>query len=430
MSGAGRRGVSDPPEAGNARRVADPYGLPTGPDAAGAGASGGLGPPDPGSGPDPNLGHGRGNGSVSGGGSAPGAGGTIGSGLAEIPDGPLVPTMPSGATAPTPRSGSAAAVPPRPGAFVPRELDHPLVAANRYRELMGASDAVRARLAESLAARQEGHDVIARRHRSAADDIRTRIGVVWGSVGGSLAPHGLGELDQVRPRRGEGPDLEAVYQRYAGDLDGLDRGRGGRPTAVTIDAAGGRRASRGSRARGVDEQPSMGQRGGKRLGAASGGLVGADGLVDPERAKKLAYRLCLEVMARSAELRAVTKGASGMSAGLVTALCCALGGALTVAARVFVAAPALPCLAAAGGVGAIAVVAATGSSAAAAVRSALLAAASAAVAVFATFGFVPIEPAGAVGSLAVLALALRFGLGFGAATGSSKPTGQGGSGRR
>ncbi|WP_243657610.1 hypothetical protein [Parafrankia sp. BMG5.11] len=410
--------------------MADPYGLPTGPDAAGAGASGGLGPPDPGSGPDPNLGHGRGNGSVSGGGSAPGAGGTIGSGLAEIPDGPLVPTMPSGATAPTPRSGSAAAVPPRPGAFVPRELDHPLVAANRYRELMGASDAVRARLAESLAARQEGHDVIARRHRSAADDIRTRIGVVWGSVGGSLAPHGLGELDQVRPRRGEGPDLEAVYQRYAGDLDGLDRGRGGRPTAVTIDAAGGRRASRGSRARGVDEQPSMGQRGGKRLGAASGGLVGADGLVDPERAKKLAYRLCLEVMARSAELRAVTKGASGMSAGLVTALCCALGGALTVAARVFVAAPALPCLAAAGGVGAIAVVAATGSSAAAAVRSALLAAAAAAVAVFATFGFVPIEPAGAVGSLAVLALALRFGLGFGAATGSSKPTGQGGSGRR
>ncbi|WP_241831614.1 hypothetical protein [Parafrankia soli] len=367
---------------------------------------------------------------MSGGGSVPGAGGTIGSGLAEIPDGPLVPTMPSGATAPTPRSGSAAAVPPRPGAFVPRELDHPLVAANRYRELMGASDAVRARLAESLAARQEGHDVIARRHRSAADDIRTRIGVVWGSVGGSLAPHGLGELDQVRPRRGEGPDLEAVYQRYAGDLDGLDRGRGGRPTAVTIDAAGGRRASRGSRARGVDEQPSMGQRGGKRLGAASGGLVGADGLVDPERAKKLAYRLCLEVMARSAELRAVTKGASGMSAGLVTALCCALGGALTVAARVFVAAPALPCLAAAGGVGAIAVVAATGSSAAAAVRSALLAAASAAVAVFATFGFVPIEPAGAIGSLAVLALALRFGLGFGAATGSSKPTGQGGSGRR
>ncbi|WP_018499992.1 hypothetical protein [Parafrankia discariae] len=393
--------------------MADPDGLSTGPGAAGAGA-------------------GRGPGGVSGG------------GLAGIPDGQLVPTAPPGATTPAPRPGSAAAVPARPGGFVPRELDHPLVAANRYRELMGASDAVRARLAESLAARQEGHDVIARRHRSAADDIRTRIGSVWGQVGGSLAQHGLGELDQVRPRKGQRPDLEAVYQRYAGDLDGLDRGRAGRPAALAIDATGGRRASRGSRARGVDERPAAGRRDEKRLGGAgssarrpgappAGRLIGADGLVDPEQAKKLAYRLCLEVMTRSAELRAVAKGAGGLSAGLVTALCCALGGALTVAARVFVAAPALPCLAAAGGVGAVAVVAATGSSAssaAAAVRSGLLAAASAAVAVFATLGFVPIEPPGAIASLAVLALALRFGLGFGSGTGSSKPAGQGGSGRR
>lgn len=396
--------------------------------------------------------------------SDPRAGESSGAGLAELPGGPVTSgpvssgpmatgsmvtgSMTAGSLAAGPAQGQAGAYGPPAGAFGAAE--HPMVAANRYRELMGTSDAMQAQLAERLSARQESADVAARRHRAAAEDIRSRVATVWSQVGGALAPHGLDGLDQLRPRDGGEPDVEAVYQRYAGDLDGLNRGRVGR-SAVALpgetgrggkrsngpdlpDPGSGRKVlSRQGSGAGRGERTAAGPRGRdtrRRAPAPGGGLVGPDGLVDPERAKKLAYRLCLEVMTRSAELRAVSRGGSSLSGGIVTALACALAAALTVAARVFMEAPALPCLAAAGGLGAVAVVAGGESSATAAVRSGLLAAASASAAVLATFRFVPIEPAGTIGSLACLALALRFGLGFGAASDSSRSAGQGGTGRR
>ncbi|WP_020607772.1 hypothetical protein [Parafrankia elaeagni] len=398
--------------------------------------------------------------------SDPRAGESSGAGLAELSGGPVstgpvstgpvstgpVSTGPmvAGSMAAGPAQGQAGGYGPPAGAF--GDAEHPMVAANRYRELMGTSDAMAAQLAERLSARQESVDVVARRHRAAAEDIRSRVATVWSQVGGALAPHGLDGLDQLRPRDGGEPDVEAVYQRYAGDLDGLHRGRVGR-SAVALPGETGRGGKRaggagadlpepGSGRKVLGRQGSDAGRGGRaaagprgrdtrrRAPVPGGGLVGPDGLVDPERAKKLAYRLCLEVMTRSAELRAVSRGGTSLSGGIVTALACALAAALTVAARVFMEAPALPCLAAAGGLGAVAVVAGGESSATAAVRSGLLAAAGASAAVLATFRFVPIEPAGTIGSLACLALALRFGLGFGAASDSSRSAGQGGAGRR
>ncbi|WP_235497885.1 hypothetical protein [Frankia sp. R43] len=327
-----------------------------------------------------------------------------------------------------PGSHPVALVPPATGQPVP--VDHPLVAANRYRELMGASDTVRALLAQRLAERQEGHDVLARRHRAAAEDIRSRVAVVWSQVGGSLESHGLDGLDQLRPREGTEPDVEAVYQQYAGDLDGLGsgRGRGGRGARAAVALPGEKRlgAAASIDGGGID---GRGKGGRGRSQAPADGLVGADDLVDPERARKLAYRLCLEVMSRSAELRAVTKGVPTGSSGLIVALVCVLAGALTVAARVFGEAPALPCLVAAGALGAVAVVASADASAVSAARSALLAAGSAGVAVLATFRFVPIEPAGTIGALACLALAMRFGLGVGAGASTGAGAGPAGGGR-
>lgn len=352
-------------------------------------------------------------------------------GLADRPGGELTPAALSaaGAFAAVPAATSVAVGPGSgyPGAFVPPAAEHPVVAANRYRELMGASDAVRAELAERLAARQEDHEAVARRHRAAAEDIRSRVAVVWSQVGASLEAHGLDGLEQLRPREGWSPDIEAAYQRYGGELDGLDRGRGARAGVAPAGGrtSGGKQLSGGGQLSGGKQVP-----GAKRAnrGRALDPLTGPDGLVEPERAKKLAYRLCLEVLSRSAELRAVSRGASSLSSGLIIAVVCGLAGIITAVTRVFAEAPALPCLAAAGGIGVVAVLAG-GDSPTAAARSGLLAAASAGVAVLATFSFVPMEPAGTIGALACLALALRFGLGFGS-TSTSSTASQGGSGRR
>jgi hypothetical protein len=285
----------------------------------------------------------------------------------------------------------------------------PRVAAARYRALLAVSDEARAKFAERRLARQEGDLALARRHREAAEEIRSRIENVWRQVAEPLAQHGLNDLDQLRLAPDGSGEPGAGTAGAAGAAALTDPARRGRPVARA-----GRAARRGARTGARTASPAVhGSPGWTGEGDRAGPVAGLT--VDPATAPAEAYRLCLEAMSQAAELRAVSRPGSAASAGLLTGAGCALVAGLVAVARIFLDAAALPCLAA-GAVACAALVAVgvEGAGARAVSRAALMGAGTAGAAVIATLRFVPPEPAGVVASLASLALALRFGLGFGA----------------
>jgi hypothetical protein len=303
---------------------------------------------------------------------------------------------------------------PDPSALGPR------AAAARYRALLAESDRARVKIFERLQARQEGDLALARRHRDAAEDIRSRVEGVWRQVAEPLAQHGLSDLDQLRPAAAGGePAAAAVGPPVPG----------GRPVA----RRGTRSAARSGRGRGR----RAGAPGG--AGAESGrtGPVVAS-TVDPATAPAEAYQLCLNAMSQAAELRAVNRAGSSASVGLLTGAGCALVAGVVAVVRIFLSAAGLPCLVAAAVACAALVTVGADGGARAAARAALMGAGTAGVAVLVTLRFVPPEPVGIIGSLAAVALALRFGLGFGAPAGDGKAVasgkagapGRGGGGKR
>jgi hypothetical protein len=160
--------------------------------------------------------------------------------------------------------------------------------------------------------------------------------------------------------------------------------------------------------------------------------------VDPAAAQNEAYQLCLQAMSQAAELRAVNRAGSSASVGLLTGAGCALVAGVVAVVRILLSAAGLPCLVAAAVACAALVTVGADGGARAAARAALMGAGTAGVAVLATLRFVPPEPVGIIGSLAAVALALRFGLGFGApagdgkvaASGKAAAPGKGGGGRK
>jgi hypothetical protein len=99
-------------------------------------------------------------------------------------------------------------------------------------------------------------------------------------------------------------------------------------------------------------------------------------------------------------------------------------------ARVFLHAAGLPCVAGGLVLGAAAVSVGTEGGPRAAVRGALLAAGTAGAVVLGTFHYVRPEAAGIVVSLAALAGAIRFGLGFGGGKTAEAPAARDGARRR
>jgi len=121
-------------------------------------------------------------------------------------------------------------------------------------------------------------------------------------------------------------------------------------------------------------------------------------------------------MSKAAELRAVSRGSSSASAGLLTALACLLSLVIVGVLRAFASAQAVPCLVGATIAAAALVMIGSGGeegAVRAAFRAGMLGAGTAAVAVLATFRLAPVEPLGVVAALVALAAALRFGLGLG-----------------
>ncbi|MBX6390528.1 MAG: hypothetical protein IRZ08_16305, partial [Frankia sp.] len=147
--------------------------------------------------------------------------------------------------------------------------------------------------------------------------------------------------------------------------------------------------------------------------------------LDPAEAVARARRLCMQALANAAELRGVLRASTSLSVGLVTAGACLLAGVVAGVLRVAVGAEGLPCLAAALVIGGGIVSVATEAGPKAALRSALLAAGTAGAVVLATLRVAPSEPAGIIGSLLALALAVRFGLGVGAPASAQAPPARG-----
>jgi hypothetical protein len=136
--------------------------------------------------------------------------------------------------------------------------------------------------------------------------------------------------------------------------------------------------------------------------------------VDPAGAPARAHELCLTAMGHAAELRAVMRAGSTVSPATVMGLAClVLAGAVTVL-RVALGVGATASLAGAAMIAAICMVTLTSAGRSEVVRAALLGAGTAGAAVLATARAAPLDPPDVIASLAVLVLAVRFGLGIGA----------------
>ncbi|OHV36981.1 MULTISPECIES: hypothetical protein [Pseudofrankia] len=312
-----------------------------------------------------------------------------------------------------------------PGGGGGQELLDPRVAARRFADLLADEDRARGEREALLRAGQEEVGALAESYRDAAAGIRVQVRRVWGQVAESLAPFGVDDLDQVRASSPATGALPA-----AGALPGIGLG----------DEGDGRRSSSSRGARhGLDRRarppaPQPGRRG----GSAGSGMAATsvptggedeDGRLDVAAEVEQARRLWMRALATAAELRGVQRASSSLSVGLVTAGTCVLVGLLAAAARLFLDTDGLPCLAAGIIAGAALVSVSTDGGAKAAVRSALLSAGVAGAVVLATARVAPTAPASIILSLASLAAAVRFGLGFGASK-PEQPAPGGGAGRR
>ncbi|MDT3441563.1 MULTISPECIES: hypothetical protein [unclassified Pseudofrankia] len=374
-------------------------------DVAGAGHPG----PGPGGGAE-GLGAGAGH---------AGAGGQPASG-----SGALLPALPRpvpAAAGPAPshpgQPTGPAGAPGWPGDPAGQELLDPRVAARRFANLLADEDRARGEWEARLRAGHEEALALAESYRDAAAEIRGQVRRVWGQVSESLAPFGVDNLDQVR---GSAPATEALPGIGLGD-----EGTGRRSLPPRRDGSG-RRAD-ATPARAGRHAAASGLRPTGAPAAVSG--PAEDGPLDVAAEADQARRLWMRALATAAELRGVQRASSSLSIGLVTAGTCVLAGLLSAAARLFLDTDGLPCLAAGLIAGAALVSVATDGGAKAAVRSALLSAGTAGAVVLATARVAPTAPAAIILSLASLAAAVRFGLGFGASK-PEQPAAGGGAGRR
>jgi hypothetical protein len=307
-------------------------------------------------------------------------------------------------------AGRAGVVPAEPAeVFAEVDVADPRVAAAQFRGLLTEVESARAALERRTRADQNELVAGAQRYRDAAAAIRTRVEEVWDSIAGPLAQHGLSDLDQLRPQPGDLlPPLKAGSDpAVALDTPGRPQTRAqaghsadhGRPLARP-----GRRSSRHHRA---PKLPA-------RATGPSRPRAVAPPPIDPEQATRDGYQHCREAMSQAAELRGVSRAAGSASAGLVGGAACLLAGGLTALVRIFLGVGVLPCIGVAGVLGWLAVASVTDGGRIAAVKAGLVAAGSSGVAVLATLRIVPSDPIGVAAALAALALAIRFGLGFGA----------------
>jgi len=344
----------------------------------------------------------------------------------------LLPALPAGPR-PVQAAGPARSHPGRPtgtegaprwSAAPGQDLLDPRVAARRFADLLADADRVRS---EQEARQRAGHEdaqALAESYRDAADDVRRRVRSAWKQVAESLAPFGVDDLSQVRVDAADGEALPGI-------------GSGVEPAGER----GGRRSRRARRDLAAADRraPAPAARPGRRAGGGGGGWLEAeptmeptvtgdgktdDGPLDVAAEVAQARQLCMRALATAAELRGVQRASSSLSVGLVTVGSCVLVGLLAAAARMFLDTDGLPCLAAgliAGG--ALVTVATEGAGVKAAVRSALLSAGTAGAVVLATARVAPTAPVAIILSLASLAAAVRFGLGFGASKPQSPPAG-------
>ncbi|ONH32889.1 hypothetical protein [Pseudofrankia asymbiotica] len=383
---------------------------------AGHGLADAAGPdyagPGPGGGPE-----GLGTGAVPAGAGGQPAGGSG----ALLPALPALPRPVPAATGPAPshpgQPTGPAGVPGWAGDPAELELLDPRVAARRFADLLADEDRARGEREARLRAGHEEALALAESYRDAAAEIRGQVRRVWGQVSEPLGSFGVDDLEQVR---GSVPAIEALPGI------GLEDEGTGRRSLPSRRGGGDRRARPPAARAGRHTTPTEPRPAGAP--AAAGGPA-EDGRLNVAAEIEQARRLWMRALATAAELRGVQRASSSLSIGLVTAGTCVLAGLLSAAARLFLDTDGLPCLAAGLIAGAALVSVATDGGPKAAVRSALLSAGTAGAVVLATARVAPTAPAAIILSLASLAGAVRFGLGFGASK-PEQPAAGGGAGRR